>query len=213
MKKLLCILLLCLSGSVWAAPPCIPGVYGDSVVILQPKRLTDGWYIGGFCRTAEGKFAPWGYACTHGACLSAGTLAEQVSSDLRAANPEAAMKSRIDAAQATSCYGPVTGSLKTVCDALFAELFDKRPWGAPVEAAAAPAPEPAMQYAVKANGTATTRPAYSLTEGVRGTKEVARAAVGQPCKTDRPTLASGSDLWAEFGTDFKPGMVALCSKK
>lgn len=64
-------------------------------------------------------------------------------------------------------------------------------------------------WRVKANGAFSTRPAYTFDGTVRSTKEVARVAVGTPCNVDRPTLASGSDAWAEFGT---PGVVALCQK-
>lgn len=64
-------------------------------------------------------------------------------------------------------------------------------------------------WRVKANGIYPTRPAYTFDGTVRSTKEVARVAVGTPCNVDRPTLASGSDAWAEFGT---AGVVALCQK-
>ncbi|MDP3625006.1 MAG: hypothetical protein Q8S12_00300 [Hydrogenophaga sp.] len=64
-------------------------------------------------------------------------------------------------------------------------------------------------WRVKANGAFPSRPAYTLAGTVRGTKEVARAEVGTPCDVSKPTLASGSDLWAEFGT---AAVVALCQK-
>lgn len=64
-------------------------------------------------------------------------------------------------------------------------------------------------WRVKANGLFGTRPAFTLTGSTRGTKEVARATVGTPCDITKPTLASGKDLWAEFGT---AGVVALCAK-
>lgn len=64
-------------------------------------------------------------------------------------------------------------------------------------------------WRVKSNGLFSTRPAYALVNGDRGSKEVARATVGTPCDITKPTLASGKDLWAEFGT---AGVVALCAK-
>lgn len=70
-------------------------------------------------------------------------------------------------------------------------------------------PPPVITYRVKVNGTSTTRPAYALVAGVRGTKVLARAAVGAVCDLNKPTLVSGADVWAEFGT---PGVVALCAK-
>ena len=73
-------------------------------------------------------------------------------------------------------------------------------------------PPPPVLYSVKLNGLMTTRPSYLLIDGVRGAL-VGRADVGQRCDTTRPTLASGaSDLWAEFGPSFTPGIVALCAK-
>ena len=75
-----------------------------------------------------------------------------------------------------------------------------------------PPPPPVYTHAVKPNGLILTRPAYALTNGVRGTREVSRATVGQPCDTTRPTLASGADLWSEFGPAFTAGVVALCAK-
>lgn len=71
---------------------------------------------------------------------------------------------------------------------------------------------PAPQWKVKANLSSTTRPAYTLVDGVRGTKEVGRATVGALCDSKRPSLASGMDLWAEFAPAFAPGVVALCSR-
>ena len=70
-------------------------------------------------------------------------------------------------------------------------------------------PEQLPWWRVKVNGAFPTRPAYTLNGTARGTKEVARADVGKPCDVSKPTLASGSDLWAEFGT---AGVVALCTK-
>lgn len=68
-------------------------------------------------------------------------------------------------------------------------------------------------WRVKANGTATTRPAYALTNGVLGTKEVARAQVGAICNVSRPTApATGGDIRAEFGPANAPGVVTICSK-
>ena len=64
-------------------------------------------------------------------------------------------------------------------------------------------------WRVKANGLSSTRPAFTLVGSTRGTKEVARATVGSACDITKPTLASGKELWAEFGT---AGVVALCAK-
>lgn len=66
-------------------------------------------------------------------------------------------------------------------------------------------------WKVKANGTATTRPAYALVNGVLGTEIVGRAPVGATCRLDRPTApATGGDIRAEFEM---PGVVTICKKQ
>ena len=65
-------------------------------------------------------------------------------------------------------------------------------------------------WKVKTNGTATTRPAYALVNGVLGAKEVARATVGTICDLTKPTApATNGDVRAEFGT---AGVVTICAK-
>lgn len=69
----------------------------------------------------------------------------------------------------------------------------------------------ACRYTVKPNGTATTRPAYVMTNGVLGKKVVDRAPVGATCDTKyKPTKPSGKDLYASYDSI---GTVALCSKR
>ena len=64
-------------------------------------------------------------------------------------------------------------------------------------------------YTVKANGALTTRPAYTLVDGVL-VKSKERAPVGATCDTMRPTKPSNKDLYASYdGTD----KLALCSKR
>ena len=65
-------------------------------------------------------------------------------------------------------------------------------------------------YTVKPNGKATTRPAYTLKDGVLA-KTKDRAPVGATCDTQyKPTRTSGKDLYASYdSTD----TVALCSKR
>ena len=64
-------------------------------------------------------------------------------------------------------------------------------------------------YSVKPNGTSTTRPAYTLTNGVL-IKSKARAPVGATCDISKPTKQRGKDLWASYDSTDK---VALCSKR
>ena len=65
-------------------------------------------------------------------------------------------------------------------------------------------------YKVKPNGRATTRPAYTMTDG-KLIKSKERAPVGATCDTRNwPTKPSGKDLYASYdSTD----SVALCSKR
>lgn len=69
---------------------------------------------------------------------------------------------------------------------------------------AAIAPWPA--YRVAPNGLTLTRPVYALTDGVRGTKEVARVAVGVACD---PARARSGD-YMSFAPDYARDRVALC---
>ena len=65
-------------------------------------------------------------------------------------------------------------------------------------------------YSVKQNGKLTTRPAYTLTDGVL-VKSKERAPVGATCDTQyRPTKPSGKDLYASYDST---RTVALCSKR
>ena len=65
-------------------------------------------------------------------------------------------------------------------------------------------------YAVKPNGKLTTRPAYTLVNGVL-VKSKKRAPVGATCDTRNwPTKPSGKDLYASYDST---GAVALCSKR
>ena len=65
-------------------------------------------------------------------------------------------------------------------------------------------------YTVKPNGKLTTRPAYTLTDGVL-IKSKERAPVGATCDTQyRPTKPSNKDLYASYDST---GLVTLCSKR
>ena len=64
-------------------------------------------------------------------------------------------------------------------------------------------------YAVKPNGALTTRPAYTLVDGVL-VKSKERAPVGATCDLTKPTKPSNKDLYAGYDNT---GLVALCSKR
>lgn len=62
-------------------------------------------------------------------------------------------------------------------------------------------------WVVKQINDQITRPAYTLINGVLGTKEMARATIGTPCDITKPTLASGTYKYAQYDAS---GFVALC---
>lgn len=66
-----------------------------------------------------------------------------------------------------------------------------------------------VAWQVKPNGKLTTRPAYTLTNGVL-VKSKERAPVGATCDTSKPTKPSNKDLYASYDST---GTVALCSKR
>ena len=66
-----------------------------------------------------------------------------------------------------------------------------------------------VEWFVKPNGAALTRPAYTLKDGAL-VKSASRAWVGSQCDTSKPTKPSNKDLYASYdSTD----LVALCSKR
>lgn len=67
-------------------------------------------------------------------------------------------------------------------------------------------PPAAYAHRVAANGATLTRPVYALTNGVRGTKELARVAVGTGCD---PAKARAGDYMA-FAPAFAVDRVTLC---
>ena len=199
------LLLALLCGSAHAAPSCVPLVYGNQIGDTFGKRTNEGRFLHWYCKSGD-KIIPEGLSCVHGACLPVGNFFENLDAYKQSADPVARVKTEWDKAFLPGSCEKATGTLKTVCDDMFLSMRENWPVAA---TPAPPPPPPAPAYKVKPNGSSLTRPAYTLINGVRGTKEVARASVGAACDVTKPTLPSGSDLWAEFGT---PGVVALCAK-
>jgi hypothetical protein len=212
-------LLAVLPSWACAAPSCMPGLYGaqfGGAPIVPLVRGNAGWYAYGWCRADDGSPFPVYLLCAHGECTSdlggqVGRALSTLGTQLLGSDPAAVYGGWWDAnVRAFDCGagGPQHTAPGTpraaACNELAKLMARDRPaWVAPA----------APTYRVKANGVALDRPAYALIDGARGTKELARAKVGQECSTKRPTLASGADLWAEFGPDRMPGVVALCSKQ
>lgn len=197
-------------------------------------RTGNGWYAFVFCDAGGGRLWPRMAVCAHGECASqvvyGAALGRLQIESFAAPDKAAVFEAAPEASKAFTCgpfdvpaggvqpYDPPPanpplpplpmaepGSARAlICADAFAAVKLKWPLAAVLPPP--PASAPTYVYAVKPNGAFTTRPAYAVINGVRGTKEVARATVGQPCKT--PT----GDGWGEFGPDFKPALVALCGK-
>ncbi len=67
----------------------------------------------------------------------------------------------------------------------------------------------AVEWFVKPNGAALTRPAYTLKDGSL-TKSTSRAWVGAKCDLTKPTKPTNKDLYASYDSTDK---LALCSKR
>lgn len=180
-------------------PPCIPVVKGT--MGQYPARAfygTLGRHFYWWCAADTTKV--YGFSCLHnGGCNEA--LWGAVLISLNASTDKA---KSIDAAWAKN----VTLDLATDTTGLAAErtaiyAANWKDWTAtPI----------ADVWKVKTNGTSTTRPAYQLSAGVVGLKEVARAPVGTVCDLTKPTApATGGDIRAQWqgGPD---GVVTICSK-
>lgn len=207
MRFLLLVLFL-LPSLAQAAPACMPGLYGTQVGNADYARTNQGWYAYWYCKRDDGTITAPIIACEHGFCLPIGTFVDRVTTMKRGENPIETIKAAWDAEIGGTSCASATGQLSIVCSQAAISSLANAPPQQPV----AP-PPPTYTHAVKINGTSTTRPAYLLTNGVRGTTAVGRANVGADCDLTKPTLPSGSDVWASFGPLFEAGKVALCKAK
>lgn len=151
-----------------------------------------------WCPKADGSWEPFYHRNIESASVSSSAVEKALDTAMRSLDPVAALQTLV----AANTYPPTPEQTDAWlgAGALALQLLDTI--------------KPAVvTYAVKANGTSTTRPVYTLVNGVRGTSSVGRATVGERCNVTRPTLASGADLWAEFGPGFVSGVVALCAKQ
>lgn len=196
----------------FSLPSCFPktiwtpaGTGSDWVTGREPKVSPTGATIvwrGMWCPDGKGGWNAYVHRCVEGrTCLDAVALESELHTAVRTPNPLEALKTAIAKYQS-----PPLANEKE--DWYFAgvKALEELKKIKPVVAT----------FRVKKNffcsAEPCTRPVFSLVNGTRDTKEIGRALVGQACKVDRPTLASGDDLWAEFGPDFKPQQVALCSR-
>ena len=178
-----------LSNCVQAAPP-------------RYESLTVGRHLVFVCTDSLGaKAYPDGLSCQHSVCNPSAFASAVV----RVATSQD-YKKAVDAEWAANvkwdCDAPPNEGAKALC-------AERRDWIARNWQSWIAEFKPAV-WKVKANGTATTRPAYALVNGVLGTKEAGRAAVGSACDVTKPTApATGGDVRAEYGA---AGLVTICTK-
>lgn len=166
------------------------------------ESLTVGRHLVFVCTDALGvKVYPDGLSCQHSICNPNAFAAAVV----RVATAQD-YKKAVDAEWAANvkwdCDAPPNEGAKALC-------AERRDWIARNWSTWTAEFKPAV-WKVKANGTATTRPAYALVNGVLGTKEAGRATVGAVCDVTKPTAPAGSDIRAEYGIS---GLVTICTKQ
>ena len=179
----------------FALPSCMPSEVGGTGKGLTSRKFATGvCRAGWWCQQPDGTWA----AYTH--C----TLAEYVIDvlpPLSASSPASAINAAIMAGQVAPPANRVAAY-----NALHIEMRS-----------AMLATKPAASKWVVDVGTdaaKTTRPAFALVSGVRATTSTGRATSGQPCNPEVasvPSLTTGT-VWAAFGPNYAPSMVALCRK-
>lgn len=213
--------ILCLVASfhqAHAAPVCIAGYAGTPAPFMPRwERGSEGHHVFYWCKRPDGVVTNGGFSCRHGVC-DFSKFSETVQAITVAASKESAASSAWSANITKQCDVPAD-----LADAAFKALCVERE--AILNANASvwlaglvqPVPAPVYIHAVKNNACTAaalaagtcSRPAYALTNGIRGTKEVARATVGQPCKDATGT----ADQWLTFGPTFTANVVALCARR
>ncbi len=166
------------------------------------ESLTVGRHLVFVCTDSLGvKVYPDGLSCQHSIC-NPSAFAASVARVATAQDYKKAVDAEWAANVKWTCDAPPNEGAKALC-------VERRDWIARNWSTWAAEFKPAV-WKVKANGTATTRPAYALVNGVLGTKEAGRAAVGAVCDVSKPTApAAGLDIRAEYGTS---GLVTICEK-
>lgn len=180
----------------------LPPITTCTPVGFQYDYLTAGRHIAVLCTKplGTGVYAH-GFSCLHAAC-SPTTFGMSVITALVSDKPKVELDVQWAKYIKWTCDAPPDAAAKTLCD-------ERQAWISSNWAAWTVNFKPAV-WRVKVNGTYPTRPAFALTAGVLGTKEVARATVGNLCDVTKPTApASNGDIRAEFGV---PGVVTLCAK-
>lgn len=207
MKRLIALVLAaCCLAAQAAAPACQP-MLNASGYPLAPRweSAALGKHLVLMCTNAtQSEAFAGGLSCLHADC-NVNTFGAALFKVMHADDRQAALDAEWAKGVKWTCDAPPDAAKANLCTERAALIKAGWPtWSAGYAAAV---------WRVRANGTATTRPAYSLINGVLGTKEVARAPVGAICNVSRPTApATNGDLRAEFGPAYAAGVVTICSK-
>lgn len=195
---LLLVLIALASTFASAAPPCYPYISGEPVFTPRVARGDTGTHVFWWCKVDD-KVKDYGLSCITSECNAElfGSIAARLSLTGKSGDGAYNENVKYECADVLGEQTP-RGALCRERAALLAEKGSV--WrGEP----------PALVWKVKKNGAYPTRPAYSLINGILGTKELARADVGTVCNILKPTApATNGDIRAEFGI---PGVVTICS--
>lgn len=72
---------------------------------------------------------------------------------------------------------------------------------------------PTVEYVVRSNGLSSTRPAYPVINGVRGTAVAGSAKTGEKCDSNVARIGAPPNVYMAFGPAFASNLVTLCSVK
>lgn len=183
----------------FAIPQCLPEQIGGSGKGFLARDFTTGRCSGGWwCQRPDGTWIAYthctlnAYRTSAAPVLNAAGAASGASDSLRAS---ITASQRTPKATEVAAYNALHDQMRT---ALLATKPAAAVWVVDVGTDAAK----------------LTRPAFPFSNGTRGTTSTARATSGQPCKLDvaqSPSASSGT-VYAAFGPNFSPSLVALCRK-
>lgn len=180
-RLLLTLALLC--GPAHALPPCWPANVGGSGTGLVTGGSAVGQWAGWWC--PDGK--------SHGVVSASGYQIKHPP------GPHASIAARLSEYWRLNVTAPPS-DWTVEMRGLYADMHDA------LQASRPPVPV----WRVAPNGTATTRPAYPLIDGVIGTKEAGRAPVGQPCDCTAPINRSSTIYCTAPGL---PALVTVCRQQ
>lgn len=202
--QILALTLLLLSPGVVNSARCIPLFdCPQGYEAADYSRGSAGWHLVWFTQNPlTGKVYSDGFSCKHGTC-DIGAFAKYLN-DSRL-NPDefaraSSARAKLSSLPRLDCASP---DLKPLCDEREAFIASKKPEAEALFSLRPPLPT-APKFVVRKNSTFPTRPAYEYKDGVRGTVEKARAAVGVDCL---PVLGE----YGRYAPDYAANLIALCS--